>query len=122
VHARPDLHRRRAKVLEPERDLVLDTAEDDLILGILEQRGDLVREIRWAETARVASGHLDPPLEPAAVEVRNEPGQGAEERRLAGARRAEERDDLARFDPERDVAERRPLHTGIRERQPFDLG
>jgi hypothetical protein len=36
VYARPDLHRRRAKVLEPERDLVLDAAEDDLVLGILE--------------------------------------------------------------------------------------
>src|SRR4029077_20986331 len=122
VHTRPDLHRRRAKVFEPERDLVLYAAEDDLVLGVLEQGGDLVREIRRAEAAGGASGDLDPALEPAAVEVRNEPGQRAQECRLAGARRAEERDDLARLDLERDVAERRRVHAWIRVRQPFDLG
>ena len=122
VDAGPDLCRRRAEVLEPERDLVLDAAEDDLVLGVLEQRGDLVREIGRAEAAGVASGDLDAALEAAAVEVRNEAGQRPQERRLAGARRAEERHDFARLDLERDVGQRGPLRVWIRERQPLDLG
>ena len=102
VDAGPDLCRRRAEVLEPERDLVLDAAEDDLVLGVLEERRDLVGEIGRAEAAGVASGDLDPALEAAAVEVRDEPGQRAQKRRLAGARGAEERHDLTGLDLERE--------------------
>ena len=99
MYARPDLRGRRAEVLEPERDLVLDAAEDDLVLGVLEQRGDLVGEVGRAEAAGVAPGDLDAALETPAVEVRNEPSERAQERRLAGAGRPEQRHDLARLEP-----------------------
>ena len=121
VDAGPDLCRRRTEVLEPERDLVLDAAEDDLVLGVLKERCDLVGEIGRAEAAGVASGDLDPALEAAAVEVWDEPGQRAQKRRLAGARGAEECHDLTGLDLERDIGQRGPIRTWIRERQPFDL-
>ena len=63
----------------------------------------------------VAARDLDASLEAAAVEVRDEPGERAQQRRLARARRAEQRDDLARLDRERDVRERRaPARPGTR--------
>ena len=54
--------------------------------------------------ARVEPGDDDPAGEAAAVEVRHEPGERAQQRRLPGARGAEQRDDLARLELERDVA------------------
>ena len=53
---------------------------------------------------RVEAADLDPAGEAAAVEVRHEPGERAQERRLAAAGGAEQRDDLARVELERDVA------------------
>ena len=100
VHARPDLTRRRADVLEAEGDLVRDRPEDDLVLGILEERRNLACEVGRAEPPGVPAGDHDAALESPAVEVRNEPCERAEERRLAGTGRAEQRDDLAGLDPQ----------------------
>ena len=122
VHARPDLAGRPADVLEAEGDLVRDPAEDDLVLGILEEGCNLACEVGRAEPPGVPAGDHDPAPEPPAVEVRNEPRQRAEERRLARAGRAEQRHDLARLDPERDVRERGLLRARVGEREPLDLG
>ena len=122
MHARPDLARRRADVLEPEGDLVLDAAEDDLVLGILEEGGDVAGEIGRPEAPGVLARDHDAALEPAAVEVRDEPRERAQERRLAGARRAEHRHDLARLDAERHVRERGARRAGIPEGEARDLG
>ena len=59
------------------------------------------------------------PGEAAAVEVRHEPRERAQERRLAAAGRAEQRDDLAVLELERDVAHRRHA-AGVGEREPLD--
>ena len=97
----------------------VDSPEDDLILRILEDRCDGSRELRRTRAARVAAGDLDAAFEAAAVEPRDEPGECAYERRLAGAGGAEEQHDFAALDLERDVAQRRRRFR-IREREPFD--
>jgi hypothetical protein len=122
VHTWPDVGGRRAEILEPEGDLVLDPAEHDLVLRVLEQRGHLVRKVGGPEATRVPAGHLDATLEAPAVEVRNEPRERTKERRLARARGAEERHDLARLDAERDVVQRRAVSAGVGEGEPLDLG
>ena len=106
--ARHDLRRRRAEVLEPERHLGEHARQHDLVLGLLEQRRDRAGELGRARRARVAAADDDAPGETAAVEVRHEPGERAQQRRLARARGAEQRDELARLDLERHVVERRP--------------
>ena len=83
---RPDLLRRDGDVLEPERDLVLDARHHDLVLGILEDRRDDPRELGGPVRPRVEAADLDPAREPAAVEVRHEPRERAQQRRLAAAR------------------------------------
>ena len=109
-----------ADVLEPECDLVRDPPEDDLVLRILEERGDASRELGRARAPGVAALDLDPALEAAAVEVRDETGERPQERRLPRARRAEQRDDLPGLDPQRDVRERRARRVRVREGEPFD--
>jgi hypothetical protein len=122
VRPRPDLIRRRPDVLEPEGNLVRDPPEYDLVLGILEERGDRAGEVGRPEAPRVHAGDDDTPLEPPAVEVRDEARERAEERRLAGAGRSEHRHDLARLERERDVPKRGPLGVGVPEGEVLDLG
>ena len=107
LDARPDLGRRHAEVLEPERDLVRGDRHHDLVLRILEDGRDRAGELGRARAAGVEPGDDDPAREAAAVEVRHEPGERAQQRRLAGARGAEERDDLPGLELERDAAQRR---------------
>ena len=66
----------------------------DLVLRILEDGRHRAGELGRSVAARVEPGDDDPAGEAATVEVRHEPGERAQERRLPGARRAEERDDL----------------------------
>ena len=119
---RPDLVRRRPDVLKAERDFVGDAPEDDLVLGVLKEHGDRAREIGRPEAPRVHAGDDDATLEPTAVEMRNETGERAQERRLARAGRAKHGHDLARLERERDIRERRLLRLGIREGEVLDLG
>ena len=107
LDARPDLGRLGAEVLEPERDLVRDDRHHDLVLRVLEDRRDRARELGRAGRARVEAGDDDAAREAAAVEVRHEPGERPQQRRLAGAGGAEQRDDLAGLELERDAAQRR---------------
>ena len=107
LDARPDLGGRSAEVLEPERDLVRDDRHHDLVLRILEDRRDRPGELGRAGRPRVEAGDDDPAGEAAAVEVRHEPGQRPQQGRLAGAGGAEQRDDLAGLELERDVSQRR---------------
>ena len=86
---RPDLGRLGADVLEPERDLVRDPRHHDLVLGVLEDRRDGSRELRRARLARVDAADDDATREDAPVEVRHEPRERTQQRRLAGARRPE---------------------------------
>jgi len=107
VNAWQDRIRWRTDVLERERNLRVDAPEDDLVLGVLEDRCDGSGELRGTRAARVAARHLDAPFEAATVEPRNEPGERAHEGRLAGTRSAEEQHDFAAIDLERYVAQRR---------------
>ena len=73
VHPRPDLAGSGPDVLEPEGDLVRDPAEDDLVLGILEERRDLAGEVGRAEAAGIEARDHDAALESPAVECGTSP-------------------------------------------------
>ena len=107
--ARVYLVSRRADVLEPEGDLVRDRGEDDLILRILEYRGHHAGQFRGPRRPRVTAAHDDAALEAAAVEMRYQPGERTEQRRLARAGGSEHADDLALVELEREVTEGRLL-------------
>jgi hypothetical protein len=121
LHARPDLVRGRAQVLEAEGDLVLDARHDDLVLRILEDRRHRASQLCGPRSSRVEAADLDRAGEAPAVEVRHEPGQRADERRLAGAGRAEHGDDLAGLDRQRHVDER-SVRARVAVREPVDAG
>src|SRR5205814_2255856 len=91
--------------------------EHDLVLRILEDDRRRAGELRGARAPRVEAADDDTSREAAAVEVRDEPRERAEERRLPGARRPEKRDDLAGLERERDAVEGRPLPIRIGEAQ-----
>ena len=116
VNLCPDLRRRRAEVLEPERDLVRDPGHHDLVLRVLEDGRDRPDEVGRPGAARVEAADDDRPAEAAAVEVGHEPGERAQKRRLPAAGRAEHGDDLAVVDLDRDVLERgrARLRVGVR--------
>jgi len=116
---RQDLRRRRAEVLEPERDLVVHAREDDLVLRVLEERRHRAGEVRRVHAARVQPGDLDRAGEAAAVEVRHEPGQRPQQGRLPAARGPKQRDHLARLELQRDAAQRLVL-AGVGERELAD--
>ena len=81
--ANRDLERRHAEVLEAELELVLDAGHHDLVLGVLEDGRDRPGQVARPCRPRVAAPDLDPPGEPAAVEVRHQAGERAQQRRLS---------------------------------------
>ena len=107
LDAGPDLGGRYAQILESERHLVGSDRHHDLVLRILEDGRHRAGELRRASAASVEPGDDDAAREAAPVEVRHEPRERAQQRRLAGARRAEERNDLPGLELERDAVERR---------------
>ncbi len=115
-----DLRRRRAEVLEPEGNLVLDPGEDDLVLGILKDARNAPGEVARPRAAGVAAVHLDPPREPAAVKVRHETGERTQQRGLSRAGRAQEADELAGPELERDVRQGRRPGVRVAVRQVLD--
>ena len=112
---RLDLLRRGTDVLQ--RNLVEDAGEDDLVLGILEQGRDGAGQARRAMPPRVEAGDLDPSGEHAAVEVRDESREGAKQRRLAGAGRAEYQRHLTRNQVRGYVPKSRSRRARIQKRQ-----
>jgi hypothetical protein len=112
-----DLPRRRARILDAEGHLGQDGTEDDLVLRILEEGGDGAGELGRSGPPGVAAADLDAASETAAVEVRHEAGERADERRLPTARSSSEQNDFTWCYVERDAGERRPIGSAIRERQ-----
>ena len=104
----------------PKAILARDPAEDDLVLGILEKRRDLAGEVGRAEAAGIEARDHDAALESPAVKVRDEPRERAEKSRLAGAGRAQQRNDLAGLDLERDVRQRGLLRARVRVGEALD--
>ena len=113
LHAARDRRGAPAAVLEREGQLRAHRAHDDLRLRVLEQRARDRRQLRRAVRARVEAARDEPSGELPAVEVRDEPGRRAQQRRLARAGAAREHDELAGLDPQRDVGERRRGRAGI---------
>jgi len=113
---RTDLQRRGAQVLEPKGDLVRHPREDDLVLGILEEGRNGSGQVGRAAVACVEPADPYATGEAPAVEVRHEPGERAQQRRLPAAGRTEQSHDLARLELERHVAQRlMRLRVGVRQ-------
>jgi hypothetical protein len=89
--------------------------------GILEDRRDRPCQLGRTGRARVETGDDDAAREAPAVEVRDERRECPQERRLAGAGGAEQRDDLAGLELERDPAQCR-RSGGVREGEIDDGG
>jgi hypothetical protein len=106
---------RDTEVLQAERHLAVDEGHDDLVLRILEERRDRARELGRSCVARVEPVHDHGPGESSPVEPGHEPGERAQQRRLAGAGGPEQRDDLSRRELQRDPVERRATCTRIGE-------
>ena len=95
-----------AEVLEPERRLTIGALHHELGLGVLEDEPGMAGELAGAVIAGVKPRHDHPAVQLAAVEVRREPECGAQERRLARPRAAQQQDELARLDLQVDTVER----------------
>ena len=82
------------QVLQRERELGAHRPHHDLRLRVLEQRPRDRRDPRRPVLAGVQPAGLDRPRERPAMEVRHQPGGGAQQRRLARARPAGEQHQL----------------------------
>ena len=85
-----------AAQLERQLELGADRGRDDLRLGLLGDEADRAGELGRAVLADVEARDLELARDLAAVEVRDQPAAGAQQRRLARARAAGEHDELAR--------------------------
>ena len=108
----PDLGRGPGGALERERDLAVDGEHDRAGLGILEDDARPRADLGRARVTRVESGHAAAAAETAAVEVRDEPAERPQQRRLARAARAREQHELAFGELEIDAGERVALGPG----------
>jgi hypothetical protein len=100
-------------VLERQLELGTHAPHHDLRLGLLEDRAAHRGELSGAVRAHVELAHAQLARRLAAVEVRDETAERAQQRRLAGARDAAEHGEGAGGDRERDMVERRPRRIGI---------
>ena len=104
IDARRHLGSSDAEVLEAERDLALDRVVDGLQLGILEDEPDRAREHARRSHDDVMSARHRRALDAAAVKVRDEAVQDAQQGRLATAARTRDEREAA-VDLERDVGQ-----------------
>jgi hypothetical protein len=98
--------RRRAPVLEPERDLGAHSPHHHLRLRVLEQRSADRGEVAGAVIAHRHAAHRELARGCAAVEVRHEPGGSTQQRGLAGAGLARQQCERAGLELQRDRRER----------------
>ena len=98
--------RRLAAMLERQLQLGAHAAHHHLALGFLEDRAAHRGQLARPVLAHVEPGHLELPARLAAVEVRHEPAERPQQRRLAGARHPGQHGEGPRLELERDVAER----------------
>ena len=96
---------RQRELLHPVRELFLDGVGDESGERVLADDADDVGELARRMRARVATVDEHAAREVAAGEVRDQPVDRAEQRRLADARPADDEHELAFGDREVDVAE-----------------
>src|SRR5207342_676124 len=104
--------------LQRQLDLGGDGGGDDLRLGVLGEVTDGAGQLARPGGEGVDAGDLDPALDLAAVEVRDEAAGGAQQGRLAASRATGEEDEFAGGELERDVPQGRVsrLWIGVRQR------
>src|SRR6185503_4574923 len=117
----PDLLPRHAEVLGAEGKLGLDGRTDDLLRWILQHRADRPSQIAKLQLGRRLPVDPDAALEIARVGMRDEPVDGADEGALAAPRRPGDEHDLAGYDGQGDVTDRRLGRPPIPEGEPGDL-
>ena len=98
---------RLAAVLQRQLQLRPHAAHHDLRLGLLEDRAAHGGQLAGAVVAHVEAAHAQLAGRLAAVEVRHEAAERAQQRRLAGAGHPREHGERARLELERQVAQRR---------------
>src|ERR1700692_349201 len=79
---------RESEVLEPEGNLAIDDVVDGLQLGVLEHKANAPRQVPSGSRDDVEPSNRGAPGYPAAVEMRHEPVEDAQQRRFAAAGRA----------------------------------
>ena len=108
---------RLAPVFERQLELGAHAAHHDLALGLLEDRAADRGQVAGAVLAHVEPADTQLAARLAAVEVRDEPAERAQECRLPRAGDAREHREGARLELERDVLERltRPVRVAVAE-------
>ena len=106
LHRARQRRRRLAAVLERQLELGPHAAHHHLRLGLLEHRAAHGGQLARAVLAHVEPADLELAARLAAVEVRDEPAERAQQRRLARAGQAGQHGERAGLDLERDVVER----------------
>ena len=118
LHSAANLGRRRAEVLETKGDLVRDLGHHNLLLGVLKDARNRPGEVGRTRGPRVVAPELDGAAKSPTMEMRHEASEGSQERRLPGAGRPEERNQLSRLERQRHidqgVARRSPIAVGER--------
>ena len=105
LDAAADRRRVQTHRLHAVGDLVLDDVRDERRRRVLLDEPDDGREVARSVLGGVESVDGDAARQRAAAEVRHEPVDGAQQRRLAAARGTDDEDELALGDLERDVVE-----------------
>ncbi len=120
-HARTDLAGGYAKVLEPERDLLIDPQQARLRLGVLEDDRRGGAQPRQGRLDGVEPRHADRAAHLGRDRLRDDPVEGQRERAFPRSSWAEQERGLTLADRERDVVEDRPHGAWIADRELGDL-
>ena len=110
-----------AEVLEAEDDLVLDRRRYHLCFGLLKDEAGDRGQFARLTGARVDAGYSHAAFKRAAVKVRNESIEAAQEGRLAPAGRPREQEHLSLVDSEIEVPDHGRRLVGVCECEPADL-
>jgi hypothetical protein len=106
LDAHAHLGRGDGRVLQRKGDLVLDPINDELRLGVLEDKSDETTQYLRPLGDGIASGDGEAPAQPAAGKVGHQPVEAAQKRGLARARRPRHEDELTLGDVQCHAGER----------------
>jgi hypothetical protein len=118
----PDPGRSGAQILKAEGHFVADNAQDDLVFGVLKDGRNCSGELGRPRRPRIEPGYGHATREASTVEMRDETGEGPQQRRLPRSGWPEERYDFSLCKAERDVLQGRLARSRIRVGDPIESG
>ena len=116
-----DLFPRDAEVFKPVEQLVLHDGGDDLAVHVLKDGTDDAGEIGEAAVRGVEGVHAHGAVEIAADRMGDDAAETVREGGFARARRADDAEERAVWDRERDVVKRIPVRAGVSEGESLQL-